>query len=92
MKYILTEKQIGKLIVEDRAYDIRSAIKSLNKMIDNFDSIDCKNELLIYDNEYVEIYCSQLHGATLDELKEIKEKMANELSSLVSREFRSKIN
>lgn len=92
MKIILTEKQIRRFITEDRSYQIMSSIELLDEMINNFDIIDCKDDVLIYDNRYVKVYCDKLYGATLDELKDIKKQMEDELTSLINQEFRNKIS
>ena len=76
MKYIITESQ-------HRFLTLQSWVEQLNKIIDNFDNIDCDGE----DYFKYKLFCQQLPQATQRELTTLRDKFEEELSMLVNQEF-----
>lgn len=91
MKYIVTESQLKRIIKEDRFVQLQNASNTLEKIINNFDSIDCADEMSLYKYNYVKTFCQQLRNRSLDELIQMRDMMEQELSTMVNQEFRSKI-
>lgn len=90
MKYIITETQYKKIINEDRFFQLSNSSDILEKIINNFDSIDCNNKESL-SKTYVRVFCEQLQGASLDKLIRMKEAMDKEIAIIIHDEFSSKI-
>lgn len=90
MKYIITETQYKKIINEDRFIQLTNSSDMLEKIINNFDSIDCNNKES-WSKTYVRVFCEQLKGASLDKLIRMKEAMDKEIAIMVYDEFSDKV-
>lgn len=90
MKYIITETQYKKIINEDRFFQLSNSSDILEKIINNFDSIDCNNKESL-SKTYVRVFCEQLQGASLDKLIRMKEAMDKEIAIIIHDELSSKI-
>lgn len=86
-KIIITESQF-KLINENySSFELRSAINTLEKIIKNFDEINCEDEY--FDEEYKETYCRDFQGDSKEKLIKIKDSMKEELNQVMNRSFRN---
>lgn len=88
----LTESElvslINKIINENYgSFELRSAINMLDKIIENFDEINCEDEY--FDEEYKEVYCRDFRGDSKEKLIMIKDSMIEELKQVMNRGFRN---
>ena len=89
MKYIISETQYKKIINEDRFFQLSNSSDILEKIINNFDSMDCNNKES-FSKTYVRVFCEQLQGASLDKLIRMKEVMDKEIRIIIHDEFSDK--
>ena len=79
MKIIITESQ-------HRFLTLQSWVDQLEKVIANFDKIDCEEE---EDYFKYKIFCEHLPNEPLEKLIRFKEELEKEINSMVYHEFQS---
>ena len=76
MKIIITESQL-------RFITLQSWVDQLNKVIADFDKINCDGD----DYFKYKLYCEKLSHVPLEKLILFKDELEDELASLVNQEF-----
>jgi hypothetical protein len=87
MKYIITERQ-HRLLKEDEYLDIINMIDVVEKIIDNYELIDCNDRVFLYENEYASIFCELFNQPPKDKLISYYEDLKLRQYRLVRNNFR----
>ena len=84
----IIRRSIKKVLKEEFSFfQLKNAKNHVDKIIENFDSINCDG---YSDEEYVNVYCSDYGDASLEEMIEIKEYIDSEMKLRMHREFKNK--
>lgn len=86
---INSDSKMEAIITEDRFIQLTNATDTLEKIINNFDQIDCEDRVSVSKHKYVRVFCEQLKHRDIKELIEIKDMMEKEIEQMIYQEFSS---
>jgi hypothetical protein len=82
----IIRNSIKKVLKEEfSSFQLQDALNNVEKMVKNYDSMDCNKHS---NKEYVNVYCKHYEGASLENIRKIRDAIKDKLGSSIYNDFR----